>query len=538
MLNLLFISIFIIGTTITIYIVLLFQDVRIEAFSYAKESTPSYIYDKDDFVVKELNRKYKLNVTYDELPTQFILALICAEDLKFYSHKGVDVSRLFGAFLNNLKEGELSQGASTLTQQLIKNTHLSNEKTIERKIKEIILALKLEQKMSKEDIITAYSNLILFDGITPGVNNASNRFFGKNIWEVNVVEAASLAALVKSPTIYNPLKYPKKNKERRNMILKIMNEEGYISYDVYEKALLVDTESLLKKEESSFETYPYQAYIDIVYKQVEELTGLDPYSTPMKIYTYLDKELQSQLDKIQEGKDSEIKFVDDMQQLAAAVIDNNSGALVSVIGGREYKGERLLNRAYDVKRQPASTIKPILSYVLAFEHLNWSDVHVVEDIPYTYPGTNKNVQNVDMRYMGEMLLEEALGYSRNTVALDTLQKVINKVGIETVLNYLDSINFLDCEKEEFNMSYGLGGMYKGVTPTELAAAYAMFPSKGIYKTPLTIRRIELADGTIKEFEIEEKKILSEEAAFKMSTVLKRVVDNNYWSMGSLKQKKH
>lgn len=534
--NLLFILIFIIGTTITIYISILFQDSKLESFSYAQETTPSYIYDKDDKVVKELNRKYKLNVTYEELPEQFIAALLCAEDLRFFSHPGIDFSRLIAAMLNNIKSGSFAQGASTLTQQLIKNTHLSNDKTIERKIKEIIMSLKLEQKMSKKEIITSYANLILFDGITPGVNNASNKFFGKNIWEVNVVEAASLAALVKSPTIYNPIRHPEKNKERRNIILKTMYEEGYISCPIYEKAILIETEALLKKEEVSFESYPYQAYIDIVYKQVEEMTGLDPYSTPMKIYTHLDKELQSQLDDIQDGVDENIKFIDEEQQLAASVIDNNTGALIAVIGGRNYKGERLLNRAYDVKRQPASTIKPILSYALAFEYLNWSDVHVVNDVPYTYPGTNKNVQNVDSRYMGEMLLEEALGYSRNTVALDTLQKVINKTSLNTVLDYMEKINFLDCEKEKFNMSYGLGGMYKGVTPTELAAAYAMFPSGGIYRNPLTIRKIVFEDGTIKYFNNEEERLLSEESAFKMCNVLKNVVNNNYWSMGTLKQK--
>lgn len=534
-LNFLFIIIFIIGISTSFSVVFLVKDLELESFNYVQETRPTCIYDNRDNVIKTINRKYKLKVEYNELPTQFVSALICAEDLRFFNHDGIDTSRLFAALYNNLIEKDFSQGASTLTQQLIKNTHLTNEKTITRKIKEMFLSLKLEEKLSKEEIITAYSNLILFDGITPGVNNAANRFFGKDIWNVNVVEAASLAALVKSPTKYNPIKYPENNKERRNLILKTMYEYNFISDKVYENAIKVETIDMLKKEEKDLNTYPYQAYIDIVYDEVEKITGLNPYITPMNIYTYLDSDLQTQLDYIQQNRDASIKIEDEYQQIAASVIDNETGALVGVIGGKDYKGERLLNRAYDVRRQPASTIKPLLSYALAIEHLNWSDVHVVDDVPYMYPGTNISVKNVDGRYMGELLLEEALGYSRNTVALKTLQEVIDKIGINKVLNYLEDIDMLDCERDLFNMSYGIGGMYNGVTPIQLASAFSIFPNLGIYKKATTIRKIEIIDDKTIENEINEKRVLSEETSFKMSNVLKKVVDNNYWSMGTLKK---
>jgi penicillin-binding protein 1A len=160
---------------------------------------------------------------------------------------------------------------------------------------------------------------------------------------------------------------------------------------------------------------------------------------------------------------------------------------------------------------------------------------VVDDVPYMYPGTNISVKNVDGRYMGELLLEEALGYSRNTVALKTLQEVIEKIGLSNVLEYLEEINMLDCEKDLFNMSYGIGGMYNGVTPTQLASAFSMFPSEGIYRKATTIRRIEILNNKSFENVVEEKRVLSEETAFKMSNVLKKVVDNNYWSMGTLKK---
>ena len=168
--NFLFIIIFIIGISTSFSVVFLVKDLELESFNYVQETRPTCIYDNRDNVIKTINRKYKLKVEYNELPTQFVSALICAEDLRFFNHDGIDTSRLFAALYNNLIEKDFSQGASTLTQQLIKNTHLTNEKTITRKIKEMFLSLKLEEKLSKEEIITAYSNLILFDGITPGVN--------------------------------------------------------------------------------------------------------------------------------------------------------------------------------------------------------------------------------------------------------------------------------------------------------------------------------------------------------------------------------
>lgn len=530
-LNTLFICFFIIGITLSIYAVTKINQTKLQPFIYNDEQTPSYIYDDNNNVIKQINRKYKLNITYDELPTQFVLALLCAEDLRFFSHEGIDLYRIGASILNNLLSSSIVQGGSTLTQQLIKNTILSNEKTIDRKINEILLAFELEEAMTKEEILEAYCNLILFDGITPGVNNASNRFFGKDINDVNIIEACSLAALVKSPTKYNPLINPKNNYERRNLILKQLLEQGYVTQNLYDYALEVSTEDLLKKEKEDQEIYPYQAYIDIVYQEAYDLTGLDPYTTPMKIYTYLDQNLQSDLDLVAENK-TNILIEDDKQQIAAAIIKNDNRSIVGVIGGKNYQGERLLNRAYNVKRQPASTIKPLLSYALAFEHLNWSNVHVLEDVPYTYPGTNTSVKNVDNRYMGEILIEEALGYSRNTTALRTLQEVIDKIGLTKVLDYLEKINMLD-NKDYFNMSYGIGGMVEGVTPIMLANAYSIFPCEGIYQKATTIKKIELINKEIVN-EKESYSVLSKESAFLMNKTLSNVVNNSYWGMGSFK----
>lgn len=532
--HILTIIIFLSTLVVSVFVYNVVNDLEIRKFIYADNQVPTIIYDYKDKQVRSINNKYPLTVKYEEIPEQFISALISAEDARFFKHDGVDLPRLFSALINNLIAQNSIQGGSTLTQQLIKNEYLTNQKTIKRKIQEMYLAYKLEKELSKEEIFEAYCNLILFDGITPGVNNASHKFFNKDISEVNIVESAMLAALVKSPTLYNPFRYPQNALNRRNYVLEEMYQNGYISYNQKILAQEVTIDEMLYHSQKSEISYDYQAYLDIVYDEAYQLTGYDPFSKPMKIYTYLDSQLQMQLDLIQEGKDTDIEIIDENQQLACAVIDNKNGSVVGVIGGKDYKGERLFNRAYNMKRQPGSTMKPIFSYALAVEYLKWNSSVVVDDIPYKYPGTNINVSNVDNTYMGELTIVEALGYSRNTTALSTLEKIINKIGLTKTIKYLENLGILDCNYDQFNMSYGLGGMINGISPIQLAAAYRILQAEGKYIEPTTIRKIELYDGTVLYKDRREVQVLSSETAFIMSDVLKRVVDNNYWGVGSLK----
>lgn len=533
-LNLICVVVVVVAVVSSVLVYNTVKGLEIEEIEYADDPIPSVIYDQYNNVVRTINNKYPLSVEYSDLPEQFVTALICAEDARFFSHDGIDLPRLFSSLVANVTSQSYAQGGSTLTQQLIKNEYLSNEKTVKRKLQEMYLSLKLEKQYTKEEIFEAYANLILFDGITPGVNNAAHKFFDKEISEVNIVEAAMLAALVKSPTQYNPVRNPEKALERRNYVLNEMYKNGYITLNQKDAATSVSIESMLSTDQDAEETYPYQAYIDIVYEQVYDLTGYDPYSTPMKIYTFLDTELQGQLDLIQEGKDSYINITDENQQLAAAVLDNNTGAIVGVIGGKDYQGQRLFNRAYNMQRQPGSTMKPIFSYSLAVENLGWNSAYTVTDEPYTYPGTNISVSNVDGVYMGELTIEQALGYSRNTVALSTLQKVIDKIGLNKTIKHLENIGLLDCEYEDFNMSYGLGGMINGISPVQLAAAYRILPGKGEYVNPTTIKKVEIIGEDTIENERVYQPVISKETAFIMSDVLKEVINNNYWGIGSLR----
>jgi penicillin-binding protein 1A len=498
-------------------------------------NSSSIIYDSDGMNITTLNLVNNNSVQYDDLPDVFINALISAEDARFFEHSGVDFQRILSAIINNISTNS-TQGASTLTQQLIKNIYLDPSKTLERKISEIIMALNLESKMTKEDILLAYVNNIMFDGVTIGVNSASLKLFSKPINNVNLAEAALLAGLVNAPSYYNPIKNPVNAKDRMDTVLSLMYRHNYITDTQLNDARKVQISDLINLSEYKETTYPYQSYLDIVYNEVIELTGYNPLTTPLIIETYMDTDLQALIDSIQNNEDSTIKFTDDNQQIAISVVDNKNGALVAAGGGRNYAGQLLFNRATDMKNQPASTMKPLLSYALAVEHLGWNNKQVLKDEPYSYSGSNLNVNNVDHTYMGEILIEEAIGYSRNTTALTTLEKVINKVGINTVTDYLKSINLLDVSSDKFNLSYGLGAMHHGISPTQLASAYSMLARDGYFTPAYTVKRIiaQETNKVIYTHKQEEKQVLSKETAFIISDILKSVVNNNYYNLGTVK----
>jgi len=529
------VSFFVIFLLGTIYITKVTINSEIPKVSTIISSSSSTIYDSNGVNVTTLNLVNTNSVEYADLPDVFINALISAEDARFFEHSGVDFQRILSAMLNNVTT-DSTQGASTLTQQLIKNIYLDSSKTLDRKINEIIMALNLENKMSKEDILLAYANNIMFDGVTIGVNNASLKLFSKPINNVNLAEAALLAGLVNAPSYYNPIKNPINAKERMDTVLNLMYRHNYITKAQLNDTKMVQISDLINISNYEEATYPYQSYLDIVYNEVLELTGYNPLTTPLIIETYLDTDLQAMIDSIQNNKDSSIKFNDDNQQIAISVIDNKTGALIAAGGGRNYSGQLLFNRATDMKNQPASTIKPLLSYALAVEYLGWNNKQVVVDEPYVYSGTNINVNNVDHSYMGELLIEEAIGYSRNTTALSTLEKVIKKVGVNTVINYLKDINLLDVSSDLFNLSYGLGAMYHGVSPAQLASAYSMLARKGIYTPYYTVKKITMqhSNEVIYVHKNEEKKVLSEETSFIMSDILKSAVNNNYYNLGTVK----
>lgn len=522
-----------IGTIYFIDVINRTPELNIELISKKKASK---IYDNNDNFVKQLTMEDYENVKYEDLPDVFVNALISCEDVRFFMHEGIDLPRLLTALKNDIISMSLKEGASTITQQLIKNMLLSNTKTIERKIQEMYLSCKIEKLYSKKDILEFYCNFVSFDGYSHGVLTASYKFFNKHVSTLTLPEAALLAGVINAPTAYSPIYNPNNAKKRMNTVLHLMNKHGFISEQEKNLAMNVSIESMIKKKENKEDKniYPYQSYIDVTYKQIYEKTGLDPYTTPMEIYTYMDSALQSKIDKMQ--NENELVFRNDLQQFASTIINNENGSIAAIFGGRNYQGQKILNRAYDILIQPASTIKVLLEYALAFEYLNWSNKETLFDIETTYPNSDKAIKNVDNKFMGEISIADAIGYSRNTCAITTLNQVINKIGMDNVVSYLNSINLMD--KGNFSYSYGLGGYTYGVSVTNLAAAYSMIARNGLYIEPLTVKYIKLLDGSDRTiyFEPHKQQVLSETTCYLISDVLKQVMDQNIWSIQDCKPK--
>lgn len=525
----------IISTVFTVgYVFYALDGVKLAKMEELKNPTFSTIYDKNKQLVEVIGKDKKEYVTYDDLPPLLVNALVSIEDKNFFSHKGVDPKRTIEAFVHNMFSSS-KHGGSTLTQQLIKNTMLTNEQTYKRKIQEAYLALKLENELSKEEIIALYFNSVYFEQTTPGVVYASRRYFNKELSELSLPEMAILAGVVKSASYYNPFKYPERMDTRKNLVLQNMYEDGYISNLEYEVAKNITTASLVKPKETSVEpTYRFQAYLDIVYLEAEALTGKNPVQDKLEIYTYLDTSLQTYLDAWESGQNYE--FEDDMQQIAATVINNNDGSIAGVIGGRNYQGSRLFNRAYEMQRQPASTIKPVFEYALASEYLNYTNATSVVDEPYTYPHSQTTVQNADKNYLGKITMQDALGYSKNTSALYTLEAVAKRIGEEECINYLKSINMMD--EGPFTYSYGIGGMSYGISTTQLAGAYSMLARNGKYLKPSTISLIKDANTgeVIYSRDLTPTQIISEKAAYKVASTLVNIVNENYYNIGAVRVK--
>lgn len=504
------------------------KDLKEPTIQVIKEKEYSKIYDNSSNLIETLGENKKIYISYDQLPTTLINALISIEDNEFFYHNGVNYNRILKSLFNNIFSNSI-QGGSTITQQLIKNLVLTNEQTLKRKIQEAFLATKLEQNLTKEEILELYFNEIYFEGSTSGIYYASKKFFSKNVSSLSLPECALLVGLVKSPSYYNPIKHIDRAEERKNLVLKSMLNNNYITIEEYNLAIKKHTKDLLNIYTNEIdETYKYQAYLDIVYEEVEELTGINPFETPLKIETYLDTSLQTYLDSIQ--NEEIYSFDDEYQQIASAILSNNDSSIIGVIGGRNYCGKMLYNRAYSMLRQPASTLKPIFTYLLAIEYLSYNEYTLVEDKPYTYKNTNTTVQNADKKYLGNIPLVDAIGYSRNTSTLYTLEKVINKIGQEKCVDYLKKINIMD--NGVFTYPYAIGGMKYGVSPISLAGSYALLARNGNYLKPSTIKSIKRLDNnqTIYTRDTKGNQIISEESCSIMTSTLQKVMDKNYYNI--------
>lgn len=458
-------------------------------------------------------------VSIDEIPQQIRNVFVAAEDVRFYSHPGVDIRRIFGALWEDIKAGgKPVQGASTITQQLIKNSHLSTAKNLNRKIEEVILSIQLERECSKDEILEMYLNYVYFGAGTYGIEAASQYYFSIPARELSLSQAASLAAILKSPTNYAPHNEPENNLERRNIILGLMEQYEFATPEEVAQA---KAEPLGLQLGSQVDEGGW--YIDAAMEQAAEILGIsvdELISGGYRVYTEMDTDLQEKMEQIYQNEELFPEDAEDgtQPQSAMVVLDNKSGAIRAMVGGREYVTRRGLNRAINLQRQPGSAIKPLLVYAPALKSGKYTAANLLIDEKKSFGDYEPD--NYGDKYYGPVTMRTAVQKSLNVPAVE----ILDQIGIDYAKGFAESIG-IPFEEEDTGLSLALGGFSKGISPLQLCAGYVCIANGGTYHSPKMIQRIENAQGQILyEAEQEGKEVLSEADAFILTDMLRDVVE--------------
>ena len=502
----------------------------------------SKIYDGSGKLITEIGTYYRENVTYQQCPEALVDCFLAIEDSRYFEHNGFDIPRFTKAALETVLRHN-TQGGSTFTMQLVKNTYFSidssdgssagveREATYEYKAQQIVLAMQLEQYLNKEQIFELYINKLNFGGRIRGIQKAAEYYYGKDISELSLAECAMLAGIINLPNGYNPYAFLDEATIRRNDVLWQLLNHGYINEEEYSLAKAIKVEDLLVGEDKlNVESTDYGAYIDAVIDEVQEMTGYDPVTTGMNIYTALNPEIQQLIDDIESEK-TNIQFADELMQAAIVTMNNKNGEIVALGGGRNYTGgARLLNRATSMWKQPGSSVKPFLSYALGFEYLGYSMDELLEDKEYSYPGDSRILVNANGRYRGTVSIKDAVANSLNIPAIITLQKVQEKIGGDKIVDYLWSLGITKADKETFHLSYAIGSNQFEMTPKELAGAHGAMINLGVYNEPHTIRRVEIMNGDSYYPENQNVRVLSSGSAYLVDLLMKNNVDVQIYNL--------
>ena len=507
-----------------------------EAFNTQEQTV---IYDINGDVLATLGTEKRENVSYDDLPQVLIDAIIATEDSRFFEHNGVDLPRFIKATILQLFGQNEAGGASTITMQIVKN-NLTKKNKIEnnsikkiiRKFQDVYLAVfKAEKKYSKESIMEFYVNDSFLG--RSGVEETSKYFFNKSASDLTLPEAALIAGLFQSPGLDNPYKNIENAEERRDTVLYLMTRHGYITKEEAEFAKSISIESLLAN--NNIAEVKYQGYIDTVVDEVEEKTGNNPYTIPMKIYTTMEPSIQDGIDNILSGQN--FTWENDVVQAGIAIVNVETGAISAVGAGRNRVGERSFNFATKARRQPGSTAKPLFDYGPAMEYNNYSTYQLFNDEPWTYTN-GPSVNNWDGKFGGLMTLRYAVQYSRNVPALKTFQEVgaknivkfVNSLGLNIALNASSENYKLNANGADnaINEAYAIGGTALGFTPLEMAAAYSGFASGGYYTDPYTVTKIEYRNtDEVWEYKPKRARVMSDSTAYLMNNVLESAVTGGF-----------
>ena len=489
-------------------------------------TTSSKIYDNQNNLIADLGAEKRINVKTNEIPTDLVNAIVAIEDHRFFNHRGVDFIRIGGAFFSNLRGGR--QGGSTLTQQLIKLTYFStssSDQTLSRKIQEAWLATQLEQKATKQEILTYYINKVYMSNGNYGMQTAARSYYAKDLKDLSLPQVALLAGMPQAPNQYDPYTNPEAALQRRNLVLKEMLDMKSITNEQYESAVNTPvTDGLQSLTGSS--NYPayMDNYLKEVIQQVEEETGYNVLTTGMDVYTNVDTAAQKRLWDIY-NSDEYVNYPDNELQVASTIIDVTNGKVIAQLGSRHQSSNVSFgtNQAVETNRDWGSTMKPISDYAPAIEHEEYSSTGItIPDTPYNFPGTNTQIYNWDRQYYGNISMVYALQQSRNVTAVRALEKV----GLKKAQKFLSSIgidypamvyaNAISSNTSDSSNKYG-------ASSEKMAAAYATFANGGTYYKPQYVNRVVFSDGTTKNFETSGTRVMKEATAYMMTDMLKSVI---------------
>lgn len=473
----------------------------------------SIIYDgQSDMVTRLHGVQDRTWVSISELQPSTVYAFISAEDARFFEHEGVDVIRIAGAIVADIKAGSYVQGASTISQQLIKLSHLTSEKTISRKAEEAALAYEMERQYSKEDILEMYLNYVYFGGGYYGIEAAAEGYFGVHASDLTLDQSAMLAGILKSPSGYAPHINYAASINRRNNILRLMRDYGYITDDEKKQAS-ARRPTILHDKREEYSGY----YTDAVTKSAAALMGItvdELIRGGYSIYSAMDSDIQHYCEEM--FKNGELFPAED-SEAAIVVLEPSTGMVVAMVGGRSYTGGISFNRATDIRRQPGSVIKPVIAYAPAFEYLNYTAADMILDEETTF--ADYTPSNYGNKYYGWVTVREAVTKSLNVPAVKTL----SEVGVGRAKDFAKRCG-IEFDDKDDSLALALGGFTYGVSPLQIAGAYSCFASGGIYNTPTLIKKITDRNGlTVYEYRQDSRRVMSEANAYILTSMLKSVV---------------
>lgn len=479
---------------------------------------PTQIFDRNGTLIQERSVRTGDPVKYDEIPKLLVDAFVATEDRRFFEHQGVDIWSIGRAAVRDIVARSAVEGGSTITQQLAKNVFLNDDKTFFRKATELSIALAIERKMTKEEIITTYLNRIFFGKGAYGIKEASETYFGvTDLNKLKVWQIATLAGLPKAPSRYNPQSNPDLSKERRGVVLQLMADQGYITQAEAKEAAAVDYKynSSAKDKDKN-----YEAFIEYAMQEAEDVTGLtsdDLNRGGYKIYTTMDAKAQQNLETSFKNNELFERSSDDVPvQGSMVIVNNDTAGIVALLGGRNYNTgnfSRVTSR-----RQPGSAFKPIISYAPALESGKFNPNSLLSNEKQcfgNYCPTNLH------GYTSTVTMDEAIQDSINIPAVWTL----NQIGIDSGLAFAKSVGFSLTDQDR-NLALALGGLSTGTNTLEMAQAYRTFADGGTYTPAYAVKSIVDSGGDeIYKNKADSSQVMSKQTANEMTQMLQDVVND-------------